>query len=59
MEMNEMGGACSIYGGRRVLYRVLVGKTSLKNFIFMVPSNVILDGRNPTRCKIMRMFIYC
>jgi hypothetical protein len=25
-EKNEMGGACSVYGGRRVAYRVLVGK---------------------------------
>jgi hypothetical protein len=26
MEKKEMGGACSTYGGRRGLYRVLVGK---------------------------------
>ena len=26
IEKNEMGGACSAYGGRREAYRVLVGK---------------------------------
>ena len=26
MQKNEMGGACSAYGGRRDVYRVLVGK---------------------------------
>jgi len=26
IEKNEMGGACSTYGERRVVYRVLVGK---------------------------------
>jgi len=26
IEKNEMGGACSTYGGRRGAYRVLVGK---------------------------------
>jgi len=25
-EKNEMGGACSAFGGRRGVYRVLVGK---------------------------------
>jgi hypothetical protein len=26
IENNEMGGACSVYGGRRGIYRILVGK---------------------------------
>ena len=26
IEKNEMGGACSVYGERRGIYRVLVGK---------------------------------
>jgi hypothetical protein len=26
IEKNEMGGACSAYGGKHRLYRVLVGK---------------------------------
>jgi len=30
IEKNEMGGACSVYGERRGLYRVLVGKTEGK-----------------------------
>jgi hypothetical protein len=30
IEMNEMGGACSTYGARRGVYRVLVGKPEEK-----------------------------
>jgi hypothetical protein len=29
-EKNEMGGACSTYGERRGVYRVLVGKPEVK-----------------------------
>ena len=28
-------------------------------YIFVVPCFVILDWRNPTRCKSMHIFIYC
>jgi hypothetical protein len=30
MKKNEMGGACSAYGGKRGVYRVLVGKSEDK-----------------------------
>jgi len=30
MEKNEMGGACGAYGGRRGVYRDLVGKPEVK-----------------------------
>jgi hypothetical protein len=30
IEKNEMGGACSVYGERRGVYRVLVGKSEGK-----------------------------
>jgi hypothetical protein len=31
IEKNEMGYACGMYGGRKVAYRILVGKSEGKN----------------------------
>ena len=33
MKKNEMGGACSMYWGRRGVYRVLVGKPEGKRHL--------------------------
>jgi len=33
IEKNEMGGACSTYGERRRVYRVLVGKPEGKSLL--------------------------
>ena len=40
-EKNEMGGACSTYGGSRGVYRVLVGKPKGKNHL----EDAVVDGR--------------
>jgi len=41
IENNEMGGACSTYGGRRGVYRILLGKSEGKRLL----GRTRLDGR--------------
>ena len=41
ININEMGGACSAYGERRGVYRVLVGKPKGKNHL----GDPDVDGR--------------
>ena len=41
IEKNEMGGACSAYGDRRGIYRVLVGNLRERNHL----GDPVVDGR--------------
>ena len=49
--MNEMGGACSAYGERKGVYRVLVGKPETKNHL----GDLGVEGKIILRCIFRKL----
>jgi hypothetical protein len=54
-EKNEMGGACSAYGNRRVVFRFLVGKSKEKREHF---GDQDVDGRIILRWIFMKWDVW-